>query len=78
VVGESSATLDADNKEGLALDHFDMNKFENEKDGIFRQVCWQLEKMARRSAEIRGQRGRGETHSFQVSDWLGVRGWRSK
>ncbi|KAK4149171.1 hypothetical protein C8A00DRAFT_38231 [Chaetomidium leptoderma] len=66
IVGEPSATFDAFPKEGLALDHFGMNKFEEEEDGIFHQVRRQLVKMAENSAVIMEQRGLARSHGLEV------------
>ena len=61
IVGQSSATFDNYQKQGLALDHFGMNKFENEEDGSYHQVRWQLVKMAEKSNRIMDGRGLGKT-----------------
>jgi len=65
VVGESSATFDTYPKEGLALDHFGMNKFEHEEDGSYDQVRRQLMKMAENSKIIMDGRGLGKETYFQ-------------
>jgi len=61
VVGQSSATFDTWPKEGLALDHFGMNKFEHAEDGSYDQVRRQLAKMAENSNRIMDGRGLGKT-----------------
>jgi hypothetical protein len=60
-VGESSATFDTCPKGGLALDHFDMNKFQDDEDGNYHQVRQQLVKMAENSNRIIDGRGLGKT-----------------
>ncbi|KAH6689853.1 hypothetical protein F5X68DRAFT_254489 [Plectosphaerella plurivora] len=45
VATEGSATLDGHEKEGLASDHFQMNKFEDNEDGNYKCVKVQIEKM---------------------------------
>jgi hypothetical protein len=61
IVGQLSATFDTFPKEGLALDHFGMNKFEDEEDGSYDQVRRQLVKMAESSNGIIDRRGLGKT-----------------
>ncbi|OBR04763.1 LOW QUALITY PROTEIN: And nb-arc domain-containing protein [Colletotrichum higginsianum IMI 349063] len=47
VVGQSSATLLGHEKQGLALDHFGINKFEDNQDNNYQKVSWRILKMVR-------------------------------
>lgn len=52
MVSESSATLATHRKEGLALDHFGMNKFENEQDNHYQCVLEQIIGMAKEAKDF--------------------------
>ncbi|KAL3295109.1 nb-arc domain-containing protein [Colletotrichum asianum] len=45
LVGESSATLSGHERQGLAVDHFYINKFEDKFDNHYRNVAYQLLRM---------------------------------
>ncbi|KAF3798632.1 hypothetical protein GCG54_00010785 [Colletotrichum gloeosporioides] len=47
LVGESSATLSGHERQGLAVDHFYINKFEDKFDNHYRNVAYQLLKMVK-------------------------------
>lgn len=46
-MGQSSATLLGHEKQGLALDHFGINKFEDNQDNNYQKVSWRILKMVR-------------------------------
>ncbi|KAH6886788.1 putative kinesin [Thelonectria olida] len=62
VVSEASGTLSNHMKEGLPLDHFQMNKFEDAEDNHFQRVSEELERMAEGLGE-----GRSKNASVQPS-----------
>ncbi|KAI8286404.1 hypothetical protein K4K60_000428 [Colletotrichum sp. SAR11_57] len=47
LVGESSATLSGHERQGLAVDHFYINKFEDKFDNHYRNVAYQLLRMVK-------------------------------
>ncbi|EGU88573.1 hypothetical protein FOXB_00906 [Fusarium oxysporum f. sp. conglutinans Fo5176] len=52
LVDETSGTLSGHQKEELPLDHFSMNKFENEKDNNYQSVSREVVRMAQKSIEM--------------------------
>ncbi|OHW95943.1 hypothetical protein CSPAE12_05519 [Colletotrichum incanum] len=52
VVGESSATLISHEKEGLALDHFGINEFENVEDNHYQCVLEHIKQMVKEAKSI--------------------------
>lgn len=55
MVSESSATLSGHEKEGLALDHMSMNKFEDQEDNHYQCVLYQIVKMAKEANDFSEQ-----------------------
>ncbi|KAF4494158.1 kinesin [Fusarium agapanthi] len=52
LVDETSGTLSGHQKEELPLDHFSMNKFENEQDNNYQSVSRDVVRMAQKSIEM--------------------------
>ncbi|KAF5673263.1 nb-arc domain-containing protein [Fusarium denticulatum] len=52
LVDETSGTLSGHQKEELPLDHFSMNKFENEQDNNYQSVSREVVRMAQKSMEM--------------------------
>ncbi|EXA30664.1 hypothetical protein FOVG_17961 [Fusarium oxysporum f. sp. pisi HDV247] len=52
LVDETSGTLSGHQKEELPLDHFSMNKFENEQDDNYQSVSREVVRMAQKSIEM--------------------------
>ena len=49
MIGVKAGTLDAADKQGLPLDHFNINKFEDKDDNNYKCVRNQISRMARES-----------------------------
>ncbi|OTA55630.1 hypothetical protein K449DRAFT_376402 [Hypoxylon sp. EC38] len=56
IVNETSGTLSGHPKEGLPLDHFSMNKFEDSRDGNYIPVSGRIRKMVKASKAIMERR----------------------
>ncbi|CAJ0555493.1 Ff.00g055580.m01.CDS01 [Fusarium sp. VM40] len=52
LVDETSGTLSGHQKEELPLDHFSMNKFENDQDNNYQSVSREVVRMAQKSVEM--------------------------
>lgn len=67
VINEKSGTLDTEDKEGLALDHFNINKFEDKDDNCYKCVRNQVFVMAQASKEFMEDVVKGKTQFFVSS-----------
>lgn len=52
MINEAAGTLGGHEKESLALDHFSMNKFENEHDNHYKNVMRVVVKMVVRAESL--------------------------
>lgn len=64
-MGRSSATLNGDENEALALDHSSMNKFEDSSDDNYKSVSREILKMAAGSREMMKSRKLGKRKSIR-------------
>ncbi|KAH8195586.1 hypothetical protein TruAng_010242 [Truncatella angustata] len=63
-VNQSSGTLPGHQSEGLALDHFAMNKFEDSEDDNYKSVRRQIKNMVSKSKALMESRGLEYAHRF--------------